>query len=144
MPGRITTRTSTASQLSRKSSVQTLSTRASAATRPIIDAPDEGPSTPLRVRISAIFADAQRATGGHRKLVIKLRKIQEACCYEPTKEGKEGVGGWGEDDFNMEISRCVIRLMGVRKSEIVGDRIVRFWGMFLRHASELGTTLRQW
>ena len=71
--------------------------------------------------------------------MIKLRKIQEACCYESTKQGKDGVEDWGEDDFNREVSRCIIRLMGVRKSEIVGDRIVRFWGMFLRHASELGT-----
>lgn len=51
---------------------------------------------------------------------------------------------WGEEDLNREISRCIIRLMGVRKSEIVGDRIVRFWGMFLRHASELGTGLLHW
>ncbi len=147
MPGRITTRTSAASRPSQKPSAQTLSSHASATSRissPTIDALDEGPSTQLRTRICAIFADAQRITGGHRKLVIKLRKIQEACCYEPTKARKEGAEDGSEDDFNLEISRCIIRLMGVRKSEIVGDRIIRFWGMFLRHANELGTRLLQW
>ena len=44
-----------------------------------------------------------------------------------------------EDDFNAEIMRCVIRLMGVKKSEGVGDRTVRFLGFFLRHAGEKGT-----
>lgn len=38
----------------------------------------------------------------------------------------------------MEIARCVIRLVGVKKSEGVGDRIVRFLGLFLRHATEKG------
>ena len=142
MPGRVSTRTSTVSRLSQKPSIQTLSSRASAVSRissPQADVPEEGPATPLRTRVCAIFADAQRTTGGHRKLVIKLRKIQEACCYEPTNPRKEGAEDSGEDDFNTEVSRCIIRLMGARKSEIVGDRIVRFWGMFLRHASELGT-----
>ena len=32
----------------------------------------------------------------------------------------------------------MIRLVGVKKSEGVGDRIVRFLGLFLRHASEKG------
>lgn len=36
----------------------------------------------------------------------------------------------------MEVARCVIRLMGVKKSESVGDRIVRYLGIFLRHASD--------
>ena len=90
----------------------------------------------------AIFADAQRTTAGHRKLVVNLRKIQEACCYEPAQRSKNGWDGFGEDDFNVELARCVIRLMGVRKSEGVGDRIVRFLGLFLQHASEKGMVLQ--
>lgn len=141
MPGRVSTRTSTASRLSRKSSVPTLGSRASTASRisaPTVVIPDEGPSNALRAQICTIFGDAQKTTAGHRKLVISLRKIQEACCYEPTKPGKQGGDGFEEDDFNVEIARCVIRLVGVKKSEGVGDRIVRFLGLFLRHASEKG------
>lgn len=67
-----------------------------------------------------------------------LRKIQEACYYEPTRQGKPAQQGSNEDDFNKEIARCVIRLMGVKRSEALGDRIVRFLGAFLRHASEKG------
>ena len=70
---------------------------------------------------------------------MTLRKIQESCCYEPTKPGKKGREEFDEDDFNVEIARCVIRLMGVKKSEGVGERIVRFLGSFLRHAGEKGS-----
>ena len=70
--------------------------------------------------------------------MVSLRKIQESCCYEPTKPGKSQEG-FDEDDFNVEIARCVIRLMGVKKSEGVGDRMIRFLGFFLRYASDKGT-----
>ena len=135
MPGRVLTRTSTASQISRKASVLTLNARTS------IEIPDEGPSTALRANISNIFADAQKTTASHRKLVVSLRKIHEACCYEPTKPAKPakpGLDRFGEDDFNVEVARCLVRIVTVKKSESVGDRLVRFIGLFLRHASEKG------
>jgi len=141
MPGRISARNPPASRLSHESSAQTLAFRKSTTSRfssPTAVIPDEGPSTSLRTQICNIFGDAQRTTAGHRKLAISLRKVQEACCYEPTNaKSKKGVE-FGEDDFNVEIARCVLRLMGVKKSEGVGDRIVRFLGFFLKHASEKG------
>ena len=94
--------------------------------------------TALRQRISALFADAQKSTTGHRKLVINLRKIQEACCYEPTSGKARQDDQFDEDDFNAEIVRCVLRVLPIRKSEAVGDRIIRFLGVFLRVASEKG------
>ena len=97
--------------------------------------PEEGPTSTLRTQICNVFSDAQRSAVAHRKLLVGLRKIQEACCYEPSKPGQQV---FIEDDFNVEIARCVIRLMGVKRSEVVGDRIVRFLGSFLRHASENG------
>lgn len=66
--------------------------------------------------------------------MVGLRKIQEACCYEQAKN--QGRDDFEENDFNVEVARCVIRLMGVKKSESVGDRIVRYLGIFLRHASD--------
>lgn len=137
MPGRVSTRTSTASRLSHKSSTQTLASRRNTTSPPLV-VPVEGPTSTLRTQICTIFSDAQRTTAGHRKLVVSLRKTQESCCYGPTRPGKKGQEDFNEDDFNVEIARCVIRLMGVKKSEGVGDRIVRFLGFFLRHASEKG------
>ncbi|KAI4106468.1 MAG: hypothetical protein L6R37_002159 [Teloschistes peruensis] len=135
MPGRVSARASTASRLANKSSSQTLNSRRTAAS-PAIAIPDEGPSTSLRVRICTIFSDAQKSTAGHRKLAVSLRKVQEACCYEPSQRQKQAQVEHGEDDFNVEVARCVIRLMTVKKSEGAGDRIVRFLALFLKRASD--------
>ena len=70
---------------------------------------------------------------------MSLRKIQEACCYEPTNRKSRDAEDFEEDDFNVEVARCVIRLMGVKKGEGVGDRIVKFLGLFLKHASDKGS-----
>jgi condensin complex subunit 3 len=85
-----------------------------------------------------MFRDAQRTTASHRKLVINLRKIQEACCYEPTskKKNKTGAEDFDEEQFTYEFTRCVLRVMPVKKSESVGERTIRFIGLFLRHANE--------
>ncbi|OCL15001.1 hypothetical protein AOQ84DRAFT_428630 [Glonium stellatum] len=142
MPGRVSARStrSSASAVSRKSSTQTLKSRASASTRTsafAVEIPDEGPTTSLRTQICSIFGDAQRSTATQRKLVINLRKVQEACCYEPTKPGKhQEYEDFGEPEFNEEFGRCIIRVLAVKKSEPVGDRIIRFLGLFLKHASE--------
>lgn len=143
MPGRVSTRTSTASRVSHKASTQTLASRKSTIS-PTIVVPEEGPTSSLRAQICNAFSDAQKSAAGHRKLLVELRKIQETCCYEPTRLGNPSRQEFNEDDFNVEIARCVIRLMGVKRSEAVGDRIVRFLGSFLRHASEKGkeTSLR--
>ncbi|KAF4634305.1 hypothetical protein G7Y89_g3803 [Cudoniella acicularis] len=142
MPGRVSTRsTRTSAAVSHKSSVQTLNLRASTASRvstPYIEIPEETPENELRTQISSIFRDAQRTTASHRKLVINLRKIQEACCYEPTsqKNKKTGAEDFDEEQFNYEFSRCVLRVMPVKKSESVGERTIRFIGLFLKHAHE--------
>jgi condensin complex subunit 3 len=139
MPGRAITQRSTTSRPSHKSSSQNIQPRKSNAARissPTIDIPDEGPSSVLRTRVCSVFDDSQKTTAAHRKLVVRLRRIQEACC--PAASSDQNQGEFEEDDFNVEIARCVIRLMGVKKSEGVGDRIVRFLGLFLRHATEKG------
>ncbi|KAI9827692.1 MAG: hypothetical protein M1819_006893 [Sarea resinae] len=147
MPGRVSTRstrtsvstTSRASVVSRKSSTQNPSSRTLATSRTSAtpaELPDEGPTSSLRTQTCVIFADSQRTTATHRKLVVSLRKIQETCCYEPVKPRKSTEEDFGEEEFNAEVARCVIRIMGVKKTEAVGDRVVRFVGLFLRHASE--------
>ncbi|KAF8851365.1 condensin subunit Cnd3 [Acephala macrosclerotiorum] len=143
MPGRVsTTRSSrTSAAVSHKAFTQTLNSRASTASRisaPYVEIPEETPENELRTQVSSIFRDAQRTTAGHRKLVINLRKIQEACCYEPTskKKSKTGAEDFDEEQFTYEFTRCVLRVMPVKKSESVGERSIRFVGLFLRHANE--------
>jgi condensin complex subunit 3 len=73
-------------------------------------------------------------------LVITLRKIQKACCYESQnpKQRIRQLEEFGEEEFNEEVGRCVLRVLGVKKSEPVGDRVVRFLGVFLQRANEEG------
>jgi condensin complex subunit 3 len=133
MPGRVSSRTSRASgAVSHKSSAST-----SKASTPYVEVPEEAPNNELRTQISSIFRDAQRNTATHRKLAVNLRKIQEACCYEPTsKTKKTGAEDFEEEDFTNEFTRCVLRVMPVKKSESVGEKAIKFIGLFLRHANE--------
>jgi condensin complex subunit 3 len=148
MPGRVSsrsTRTSSAA-IAHKSSAQTLNSRASTASRvsnPHVEIPEETEDNELRAQISGIFRDAQRTTASHRKLIINLRKLQEACCYEPTsqKNTKTNAEEFDEERFTDEFIRCVLRVMPVKKSESVGERVIRFIGLFLKHASEKDNNL---
>jgi condensin complex subunit 3 len=101
-----------------------------------------------------IFADAQRSTTGHRKLVVRLRKLQEICCgIAQKKNGKKdkeqepeealipGEETPAEKEFNVELGRCMLRILTIKKTEPVGDRILRFLGTFLAHASEKDTEM---
>jgi condensin complex subunit 3 len=65
---------------------------------------------------------------------VTLRKMQEACCYEPTSEKRSSTSDFEEAEFNAEFARCVLRVMPVKKTEAVGENTVRFIGLFLRHA----------
>ncbi|KAL2123969.1 hypothetical protein VTJ04DRAFT_334 [Mycothermus thermophilus] len=130
-------RASTRSTRSAATRASTASRASSAATNPNV--PSEGPDSVLRTRVAAVFREAQRTTATHRKLAVTLRKIQEACCYEPTSLRKQSaaaadVSDFDEDDFNNEFVRCVLRVMPVKKSEGVGEKTIRFIGLFLRHA----------
>ena len=138
MPGRTSTKSArTSTAVSHKSSVATLNPRASIASRAssaALDIPDETPDNALRTQIASVFREAQRNTASHRKLAVTLRKLQESCCYEPTTDKKSAASDFEEDDFNVEFVRCVLRVMPVKKSEAVGEKAIRFIGLFLRHS----------
>jgi condensin complex subunit 3 len=152
MPARVSARASSAAT-SRKSSAQP-------SNAPAVSIPEEPPlpstSPQLRANIVAIFADAQRSIATHRKLVVRLRKIQESCCGLSSKKDKKSkqtgedgerpaivddTDGVAEKEFNIEISRCIIRVLGVKKTEGAGDRIIKFLGTFLKSASDKGKPL---
>ncbi|KAF7877063.1 uncharacterized protein EAF02_008283 [Botrytis sinoallii] len=141
MPGKVSSRSSrTSASGSRKSSTVEPSSRRSATSKsstPYVEIPEETPDNELRTQISSIFRDSQRNTASHRKLVVNLRKLQEACCYEPTsKNNKTGAEDFEEEEFTYEFTRCVLRVMPIKKSESVGEKAIRFIGLFLRHANE--------
>ncbi|KAL2690983.1 nuclear condensing complex subunit [Phyllosticta citricarpa] len=108
-----------------------------------VDIPDEGDPTTLREQICKVFGEAQRTTATHRKLSVQLRKIQEACAYEPVNPKKQQAfdEDFDVDDFNNEVGRCLLRVLPVKKSEPVGDRIIKFVGIFLKYAKEKDTAL---
>lgn len=148
MPGRVAARS--ASAATRRSSAQPSTGRAPSVT-PAFTIPEE-PALPtaapnLRRDICAIFADAQRSTTGHRKLVIRLRKLQEISCGIAQKKKKGNDQDQQEvvlpeeetvpeKEFNTEVGRCMLRILPIKKSEPVGDRVIRFFGTFLAHANE--------
>ncbi|KAK3333891.1 nuclear condensing complex subunit [Cercophora scortea] len=148
MPARTSTRsgrTSTTSAAASQKSGASANPRASTASRASaasanLDIPPETPENELRTQVASVFREAQRSTVSHRKLAVTLRKIQETCCYEPasTKKGAAAAAAtdFDEDDFNVEFVRCVLRAMPIKKSEGVGEKTIRFIGLFLRHSIE--------
>ncbi|KAK1058038.1 chromosome condensation complex Condensin, subunit G [Friedmanniomyces endolithicus] len=141
MPGQ-TARGGRAAAATRPTATNTVSRkRATHATgrnnSPSADVPDEGADTTLRRAVCTIFSDAQKSSVGHKKLMTSLRKIQEACWYEPIsyKKGKQ-IEDFDAGDFDSEVVRCVLRILPVRKSEPVGDRVVRFLGTYLSVAAQ--------
>ncbi|KAI1419964.1 nuclear condensing complex subunit [Xylaria sp. FL1777] len=141
MPARVSSRSTRTSGPSNKASSNTLrASMASRASSSNLDIPEEPPDNELRKQVCTVFRDAQKTTATHRKLAVTLRKIHEACCYEPTRPLKnkqaEATDDFDEADFNAEFTRCVFRIMPVKKSEGVGDRTIRFVGLFLRHAND--------
>lgn len=154
MPARVSARSNSAT--TRKSSAQPSGRAGSIAPSVVPEEPAPPTTSPsLRRDVCTIFADSQRSTTVHRKLVVRLRKIQETCCGIAAKKGKTGKKGpdgqnepeeyilpeeqtEAEKEFNIEISRCILRLVPIKKSEPVGDRVIRFFGLFVAHASEKG------
>ena len=152
MPSRVSARSTSAT--SRRPSAQASTRRAESATPSVVIPPEpEEPETfpNLRRDVCFLFADAQRSTTGHRKLVIRLRKLQEGCCGLRQQRSKKN-GDQDEQmqekvtipseqplpekEFNVEIGRCMLRILPIKKTEPVGDRILRFLGAFLSHAAE--------
>jgi condensin complex subunit 3 len=140
MPRASTRPTRSSTGAATKSAGTRASTASRASSAANTDVPDEAPDNALRAQVANVFREAQRTTATHRKLAVTLRKIQEACCYEPTSVKKSTTAAaatasdFDEDDFNTEFVRCVLRVMPIKKSEGVGEKTVRFIGLFLRHA----------
>lgn len=77
--------------------------------------------------IQSAFSSAQNTTATHKKLVTTLRTLQEDCANNGS-----------EKEFKREFIKCLNRVLVVKKGEVVGDRVMRFCDLFIRHIHEKG------
>lgn len=115
--------------------------------RPAPSASPPPPSPPpapdyntLQTAIAGVFAAAQKTTAGHRKLVINLRSTFEQCLNGTGTVGTTIPSGKykGEKAFVNEFCRFLNRILVVKKSEVVGDRCLRFADLFVRGILDKG------
>ncbi|KAG0637178.1 putative nuclear condensin complex subunit 3 [Tuber brumale] len=106
-----------------------------AATSPALEPSPPPPATytPLQDAIATIFQSAQKTTAGHRKLAITMRSIWEQCAAGTGPLGTSiGGGRVGEKAFVKEFTGFLNRVLMTKKSEVVGDRCLRFIDLFVR------------
>lgn len=96
----------------------------------------------LQAAIAGVFAAAQKTTAGHRKLVINLRSTLDQCLKGTGPVGITIPSGKykGEKAFANEFCRFLNRALVVKKSEVVGDRCLRFTDLFVRGMLGKGET----
>lgn len=91
----------------------------------------------LPTALPPIFEQVQHTTANHRKNVVALRKIQEACATvtEKTPKGTKLVG---EKAFNTLFMEMVNRVLPIKKGVSVADRVVKFIATYVSYATEQG------
>ena len=95
--------------------------------------------SPLQTTIATAFSSAQKTTAGHRKLAINLRSVWEQCATGTGSVGAPiGGGRAGEKAFVKEFTGFLNRALVVKKSEVVGDRCLRFVDLFVRGLLDKG------
>jgi condensin complex subunit 3 len=84
-----------------------------------------------------IFDQAQHTTANHRKNIVSIRKIQEACSkiVEETSKGTKLVG---EKAFNSCFYGMVNRVLPIKKGVVVGDRVIKFVASYVAYTTEQG------
>ncbi|CAZ79208.1 unnamed protein product [Tuber melanosporum] len=105
-----------------------------ATTSPALEpSPPPATYTPLQDAIATIFQSAQKTTAGHRKLAITMRSIWEQCAAGTGSLGTSiGGGRVGEKAFVKGFTSFLNRVLVTKKSEVVGDRCLRFIDLFVR------------
>ncbi|EIW69906.1 hypothetical protein TREMEDRAFT_30304 [Tremella mesenterica DSM 1558] len=84
-----------------------------------------------------IFDQAQHTTANHRKNLVALRKIQDACATI-TEASPKGIKLVGEKAFNGSFIDMVNRVLPVKKGVAVADRVVKFVAQYVAYATEQG------
>ena len=81
------------------------------------------PSTTLPL----IFQDCQKSAATHRRNIVALRKIQQQLM----KHGRKG-----EIEFNNSFVACLKKVLPVKKTEVAGNRVVKFIESYLKDLAE--------
>ncbi|KIW14012.1 hypothetical protein PV08_06793 [Exophiala spinifera] len=66
--------------------------------------------------VGEIFSDAQRSLVGHKTLAKRLRRLEST------------------PNFEAHIKQCIFRLLDVSKSEVAGNRVIKFLTVYLEAA----------
>jgi condensin complex subunit 3 len=87
-----------------------------------------------------IFEQVQHTTANHRKNIVALRKIHEACAsiVEPSTKKGGGIRVVGEKAFNALFIEMVNRVLPVKKGVAVADRVVKFVASYVAYSTEQG------
>ena len=72
--------------------------------------------------VGEIFADAQRSNVGHKALSKRLKRLEN------------------HPNFEAHIKQCIFRLLDVTKSEVAGNRVVKFLTIYLQDADASSPT----
>ena len=72
--------------------------------------------------VGEIFADAQRSNVGHKALAKRLKRLENNANFEAN------------------IKQCIFRLLDVAKSEVAGNRVVKFLTVYLQDADASSPT----
>lgn len=72
--------------------------------------------------VGEIFADAQRSNVGHKALAKRLKRLEN------------------NPNFEANIKQCIFRLLDVAKSEVAGNRVVKFLTVYLQDADASSST----
>ncbi len=72
--------------------------------------------------VGEIFADAQRSNVGHKALAKRLKRLET------------------NPNFEANIKQCIFRLLDVAKSEVAGNRLVKFLTVYLQDADASSPT----
>ena len=72
--------------------------------------------------VGEIFADAQRSNVGHKALSKRLKRLEN------------------NPNFEAQIKQCIFRLLDVAKSEVAGNRVVKFLTIYLQDADASSPT----
>lgn len=89
--------------------------------------------------LAHIFSQTQASTANHRKNIVHLRKIQDACAQVTTPRSKGGPPRLtGEKAFVEAFCACLERVLPVKKGIVVADRVVKFVASFVAAVSPMG------
>ncbi|KAJ9118074.1 hypothetical protein QFC24_006346 [Naganishia onofrii] len=99
---------------------------------------------PLIAIIPTIFNQVQSSVSNHKKNIVALRKIQEACSVvtqhaaSTSNDGTLKLKLVGEKVFHHAFIEMVNRVVAVKKGVSVADRVVQFVGKFVAYTIEQG------